>query len=167
MRIGTGTNNPAWGRFVSEDPIGLRGGINVSGALPALPPWLFTDTCTPSPFQPTPPTSCPEPAGPMPPCPPGVSCMSNAPPDQNGSPGAPGKPIPPEGPPYSYTPDTLAKMNNRGISPQDVNNALGSYGDAYNNPESGNDVFVGNNGVTVIVDPVSGEIVSTFRPGAR
>jgi hypothetical protein len=57
-------------------------------------------------------------------------------------------------------------MNRRGISPADVKVALAKPQRTHVG-ESGNTIVSGENGVTVVVDPVTNEVLSVFRPGGR
>jgi len=65
-----------------------------------------------------------------------------------------------------FTEPALEKMNTRGISPADVKSALSGPKNVATG-ENGNTVVTGKNGVTVIVDRVTNEVISVFRPGAR
>jgi hypothetical protein len=76
-----------------------------------------------------------------------------------------GFPSPPQKP-YYFNNRALQKMNNRGITLQDIS-------EAFANPsgvsigESGNVQWSGNNGVTVIFQPEDEMVVSVFRLGAQ
>ena len=58
-------------------------------------------------------------------------------------------------------------MNRRRISPADIEGALSKPARVYINEQSGNDVWVGGNGVIVVIDPATEEVVSVFRLGDR
>ncbi len=72
-----------------------------------------------------------------------------------------GWPKPPE-PPYRFYDHAVERMNQRGISRTEIQDALERPVDVVRQT-NGNDLFVGRNGVGVVVDGATGEIVTVLH----
>ena len=70
-------------------------------------------------------------------------------------------PTPPQ-PPYRFCDHAIERMNQRGVSPSELREALENALDVIRQSNR-NHVFIGRNGVGVVVDGATGEIVTVLR----
>jgi hypothetical protein len=89
--------------------------------------------------------------------------MSCEPGGENENGGEVGQPQPPR-PPYHLYDHAVDQMIERGYNFQDLDAALQNVSSAIAQ-SNGNVVFVGRNGIGVVVDPDTNEIVTVLRPG--